>query len=89
MSVLEFGAAEDSYLPDGLNLARLVGVGASKSAMAKNAALSESMVVNLNDVVPEEGVNSDNLKKMASVQFDAIIMANTVDYLTSPRELYK
>jgi hypothetical protein len=89
MTVLELGAAEDSYLPDGLKLARLVGVGASKSAMAQNAALTESMVVNLNDVVPEEGINSDDLKKLASVQFDAIIMANTVDFLTSPRELYK
>jgi hypothetical protein len=89
MTVLELGAAEESYLPDDLKLARHVGVGASKSAMERNSALTESMVVDLNNVVEEEGINSEELERLAAVQFDAILMANTVDFLTSPREVYK
>ena len=89
MNVLELGAAEESYLPDGLKLARHIGVGASKSAMDKNPALTESMVVDLNDVVEEEGINSEAVKELSSIQFDAIILANTVDFLTNPREVFK
>ena len=90
MSVLELGAAEQSYLPEGLQLARLIGVGASKTAMEKNPVLTESMVVDLNDVVEEEGIKSEELTRLStSVQFDAVIMANTVDFLTHPREVFK
>eukprot|EP00957_Ditylum_brightwellii_P040405 3057709-Ditylum_brightwellii.AAC.1 len=49
MSVVEFGAAEKSYLPEGLKLGRHVGVGASSSQMEKNPALTESFVVDLNN----------------------------------------
>jgi len=89
MSVLELGAAEDSYLPEGLKLARHVGVGASMSSMSKNPRLTDTLVVNLNDVEEERGVNSDELKKLASEPFDVIIMANTIDFLTNPREVFK
>lgn len=89
MSVLELGAAEESYLPEGLKLSRHVGVGASKNLMNKNSALTESMVVDLNDVEAEKGVNSDELRRLASEPFDVIISANTIDFLTNPREVFK
>jgi len=89
MTVLEFGAAEDSYLPEGLKLSRHVGVGASQALMNENSALSESFVANLNDVVAERGVNSDELKSLGAGQFDAVVMANTIDFLTSPREVFR
>lgn len=89
MSVLELGAAEDSYLPEGLKLSRHVGVGANKQLMEQNSALTESFVVNLNDVVEEQGVNSDELRALGADTFDAILMANTIDFLTSPREVFR
>jgi len=89
MSVLEFGAADDSYLPDGLKLSRHVGVGANKAQMDSNSALTEAMVVDLNDVIVEQGVDSDDLKSLGSGTFDAILMANTIDFLTQPREVFR
>ena len=56
MSVLELGAAEESYLPDGLQLSRHVGVGADKQLMGENSALTESLVADLNDVIEEEEI---------------------------------
>ena len=50
MSVLELGAAENSYLPDDLKLNRHVGIGAVKSQMEENPSITESYVVDLNDV---------------------------------------
>lgn len=89
MSVLELGAAEQSYFPDSLELDRHVGVGLSQGMMDKNPSLTESYIVNLNDVEEERGVNSDVLKKLGSEPFDAIVMANTIDFLTNPREVLK
>jgi len=89
MSVLELGAAEDSYLPKDLKLSRHVGVGACQVAMDKNPALSETMVVNLNKVIPERDVDSDELRVLAQDPFDVIILANTVNYLTDPREVFR
>ena len=89
MSVLELGAAEESYMPEGLKLSRHVGVGASQVQLAKNPALTESLVVDLNDVEEEKGVNSEELKRLSSEPFDAIIMTNTIDFLTDPREVFK
>eukprot|EP00566_Odontella_aurita_P008415 CAMPEP_0113556372 /NCGR_PEP_ID=MMETSP0015_2-20120614/17222_1 /TAXON_ID=2838 /ORGANISM="Odontella" /LENGTH=655 /DNA_ID=CAMNT_0000457725 /DNA_START=272 /DNA_END=2239 /DNA_ORIENTATION=- /assembly_acc=CAM_ASM_000160 len=89
MSVLEFGAAENSYLPEGLALSRLVGVGASTDMMDRNPALTEKLVVDLNDVVADNGIDSDDLRKLGSNTFDVIVMANTIDFLTNPREVFK
>jgi len=89
MSVLELGAAEKSYLPEELKLSRHVGVGANQALMDQNSALTESFVANLNDVVEEQGVKSEKLSNLGADKFDAVIMANTVDFLTSPREVFR
>jgi SAM-dependent methyltransferase len=89
MSVLELGAGEDSYLPSDLKLSRHVGVGACSRQMERNPALTQSMEVDLNTVVPGRDVDSDDLRRLAQEPFDAIIIANTVDYLTNPREVFR
>jgi hypothetical protein len=89
MSVLELGAAEQSYLPEGLKLSRHVGVGANQKLMNQNPSLSENIVADLNDVIPDRDVNSDELRRLATEPFDAIIMANTADFLTNPREVFR
>ena len=89
MSILEFGAAEDSYLPKNMQFSRHVGVGGSNILMDRNPSLSERLVVDLNKVVKDRDIDDDNLRRLAQEPFDAIIMANTVDYLTSPREVFR
>jgi len=89
MSVLELGAAENSYLPEGLKLNKHVGVGAVKSQMEANPSITESYVVDLNAVVEDEGVKSEELADLGRDTFDAVIMANTIDFLINPREVFK
>lgn len=87
MSILEFGAAEDSYLP--IKPSRHVGVGASPALMEQNPSITEQMVVDLNNVVTDRDIDNDDLRRLAQEPFDAIIMANTVDYLSFPREVFR
>lgn len=89
MSVLEFGAAENSYFPMELELSRHVGVSLNEKLMNENPSLTEKMVVDLNNVVPERDVDSDELRNLQAEPFDAIVMTNTVDFLTSPREVFR
>lgn len=89
MDVLELGAAEESYLPEGLKLSSHIGVGACQSLMDKNPALTKSFVTNLNDVIPENGMKSEELRAMGTNKFDVILMANTIDFLTNPREVFR
>lgn len=89
MSILELGAAENSYLPKNLQFSRHVGVGASMEVMDTNPSLTEKLVVDLNKVVKSRDIDDDNLRRLAQQPFDAIIMANTVDYLAFPREVFR
>lgn len=89
MSVLELGAAEKSYLPENLNLARHVGVGLNDKLMEENPSLTEKVIVDLNKVLQDGDVDSDELRLLKEEPFDVIIMANTADYLMHPREVFK
>jgi len=89
MSILELGAAEKSYLPEDLKFPRHVGVGLNKALMETNPSLTETIVTDFNDVEPEIGVKSPELSKLGSDVFDVILMANTVEFLTNPREVFK
>lgn len=89
MSILEFGAAEDSYLPEDIKPDRHIGVGLNTKLMEENPSLTERLEVNLNIVVEDETVDSDELRKLSAEPFDAIIMTNTIDFLTHPREVYR
>ena len=89
MSVLEFGAAENSYLPDDIKLARHVGVGLNKELMETNPSLTETIIADLNKVVPELGIDSEEVNQLGNDTFDVILIANTIEFLTSPREVFK
>lgn len=91
MSILELGAAEESYLPPTLKLNKHVGVGAVKSQMEANPSITSSIVVDLNKVVDDDGIDSAEFAELCSAEggFDAIIMANTIDFLNHPREVFK
>lgn len=87
MDVLELGAAEESYLPKDIELNRLVGVGLSPKLMEQNPSLTERLVINLNKVIPDVGV--EELENLGADSFDAILMANTIDFLTDPKEVFR
>lgn len=89
MSVLEFGAAEDSYFPEDLELSSHVGVGLNTQLMDENPSLTKKLTIDLNKVIPERDVDSDELRKLSAEPFDAIIMTNTIDFLTNPREVFR
>jgi len=89
MSVLELGAAENSYLQPDLKLQEHVGVGAVKSQLDANPSLTDSIVVDLNKVVDDNGVDSQEFGALCDERFDAVIMANTIDFLNRPREVFK
>mmetsp|Transcript_91317 Transcript_91317/g.262948 ORF Transcript_91317/g.262948 Transcript_91317/m.262948 type:complete len:650 (+) Transcript_91317:174-2123(+) len=89
MSILEFGAAENSYLPDDVKPSRHVGVGLSTKLMEENPSLTARLEVNLNNVIEGETVDSEELRQLTTEPFDAIIMTNTIDFLTHPREVYR
>jgi len=88
MSILELGAGKNSYLGS-IKPSRHVGVAATLSEMEDNPSLTERMVVDLNNVVPERDIDSDELRKLATEPFDAIIMNNVIAFLTGPREVYR
>ena len=89
VSILELGAAENSYLPPSLKTSRHVGVGLNQKMMDMNPALTESMIVDLNTVIEDADVDDNNFRKLAENPFDAVIMANTVEFLTHPREVLR
>ncbi len=98
MSILELGAAERSYLPSDLRPGRHVGVGAVRSQMEGNPSITESIVLDLNRVIDDVGLDSEEFEMLFSgggdggdddMRFDAVIMANTIDFLNHPREVFK
>jgi len=89
MDILEFGAAEESYLPENFKPNRHVGVGLSPTLMDRNPSITEKKIINLNKVIIDVGIDSEDLENLGSDSFDAIIMANTIDFLTDPKEVFR
>ena len=89
MSILELGAAEESYLPDSIKPSRHGGIGANPTMMKKNPSLTDSLVVDLNKVVEGRDVDNDDFRRLAQEPFDAVIMTNTIEFLTNPREVFR
>lgn len=101
MSILELGAAEKSYLPPNLKLKRHVGIGAVQEQMDANPSITSSKVIDLNDVIDDVGLRDEKImsdfytsngssgEEEEEEGFDAIIMANTIDFLIHPREVFK
>ena len=66
--------------------------------MEDNPSITESIVLDLNRVIEDEGLDSDEFEMLFSggngggeddMRFDAVIMANTIDFLNHPREVFK
>ena len=89
ISILELGAAEESYLPDSIKPSRHVGVSANPVMMKRNPSLTETLVVDLNKVVEGRDVDNDDFRRLAQEPFDAVLLTNTVDFLTHPREVFR
>jgi len=97
MSILEFGAAENSYLPSDFKASQHVGISLSKDLMDKNPSLTDKFVIDIDNVVDEVGIDSDEIRTLEEEAlnseddglFDIILMTNTIDFLTNPREIFK
>ena len=95
MSVLEFGAAENSYLPLDFKPSQHVGISLTKDLMDKNPSLTDKFVIDIDNVVKEVGIDSDEIRTLeeeADKQdglFDIVLITNTIDFLTNPREIFK
>lgn len=79
--ILDLGAGAFNPLPPGFPVRELVGVDASAEALARNKALSSSVVLDLNDplvTLPFEGG-----------AFDAVVCVATAEFLTEPRRLFR
>jgi SAM-dependent methyltransferase len=82
-SLLEIGASAHSYLPPSLSPSRFVGVGVNEEEMAANPALTDRIVQDLNAdfSLPASAVPPDS--------FDAVLIANTMEFLVKPREVLR
>ena len=89
VSILEFGAAEDSYLPDNITPSRHVGVGASTKLMETNPSLTEILQADLNKVIKDRDIDNDDVRRLSQDPFDVVIMANTIEFLAHPREVFR
>jgi hypothetical protein len=63
--------------------------------MEENPSITESLVLDLNRVIEDEGLDSEEFETLFAggededMRFDAVIMANTIDFLNHPREVFK
>ena len=89
VSILEFGAAEESYLPDNITPSRHVGVGASTKLMETNPSLTEILQADLNKVIKDRDIDNDDVRRLSQDPFDVVIMANTIEFLAHPREVFR
>ncbi|CAN0061589.1 unnamed protein product, partial [Phaeothamnion confervicola] len=80
-SVLEIGASVDSYLPADVALATLVGVGLSEEEMRANKALTRRIVRDLNA--------DASLAALEAESFDAVVIANSIEFFTDPRAILR
>ena len=83
--VLDIASSWISHLPEDWSPSnsRVVGVGMNKPELAKNRALTQHLVVDLNE--DPQGLSRE-LKEEGQV-YDAAICSVSIDYLVKPREL--
>jgi SAM-dependent methyltransferase len=80
--ILDLGAGEQSPLPTSLNPQEVVGVGASEAEMEPNPSLAQKVVLDLNAGEAFRLPFEDG-------SFDAVVCANTIEYLTDPRPVFR
>jgi len=78
-AVLDLVAGSDSHLGSGASPSRVVGLGLSEAAMARNPALTERVVHDL---------NADPALPFDDATFDVVLCTGSVPYLTRPVEVF-
>jgi SAM-dependent methyltransferase len=78
--ILDLMASWDSHIPSALTPARVVGLGLNENELAKNGALSEYVVHDLNKC-PD--------LPFADETFDVVLCTVSVDYLTCPVQVFR
>eukprot|EP00640_Fibrocapsa_japonica_P000093 CAMPEP_0113938004 /NCGR_PEP_ID=MMETSP1339-20121228/4449_1 /TAXON_ID=94617 /ORGANISM="Fibrocapsa japonica" /LENGTH=546 /DNA_ID=CAMNT_0000940931 /DNA_START=71 /DNA_END=1711 /DNA_ORIENTATION=+ /assembly_acc=CAM_ASM_000762 len=78
--VLEIGASFKSYLPTNISYASVVGLGMQMEEMNKNEMLTERVAQDL---------NQDVTLPFEDDSFDHIVIANTIEFMVKPKELYR
>jgi SAM-dependent methyltransferase len=78
--VLDLMASWDSHLPEDLKPAKVVGLGLNNNELARNKALTEWVIHDLNEN-PRLPFSNDT--------FDVVLNTVSVDYLTQPIEVFQ
>uniref|UniRef100_A0A0G4HA01 Methyltransferase type 11 domain-containing protein n=1 Tax=Chromera velia CCMP2878 TaxID=1169474 RepID=A0A0G4HA01_9ALVE len=81
MSVLDIGAAENSYIPEEIETDQTIGIGVREDELANNPCLTDYMTKNLNE--------ETSLSEFRNNAFDVVTMHSTIQYMKAPRELLK
>ena len=75
MAVLDLMASHDSHLPAATEPVRLAGLGMNAAELTHNVKLTERVVHNL---------NTDTTLPFASGEFDVVLCALSIEYLSRP-----
>lgn len=78
--ILDLMAGWDSHIPPTLKPSKVVGLGLNETELAENTALTETVIHDL---------NKDPNLPFPDGSFDAVINTVSVDYLTSPVEVFR
>lgn len=79
-AILDLMAGWDSHLPDNILAEKVVGLGLNANELAKNRALTESVIHDL---------NTDPVLPFEDNTFDVVLNTVSVDYLTRPIEVFR
>lgn len=86
MDVLEFGASSNSYTSE-IKFNSHVGIAPTNKYMSSNPSLTETINLDLNACTDDIGV--DDFPETLYNKYDVVLISNTVDFLTSPKEVFK
>lgn len=78
--ILDMMSSYASHLPDGQDYAGVVGLGMNGEELRKNVQLTGHVIHDL---------NREHAVPLADAQFDACILAVSVQYLTNPAEVFR
>ena len=79
-AILDLASSWKSHLPDQLSRRRVVGLGMNETELRENEQLDEWLV---------HDVNQDTRLPFQEEEFDAVVMAVSVQYLIHPVELFR
>ncbi|NIP26796.1 MAG: methyltransferase type 11, partial [Phycisphaerae bacterium] len=78
--ILDLMASWDSHIPSGLRPERVVGLGLNRNELAKNPALTELCLHDL---------NKNPILPFSESTFDVVLNVVSVDYMTKPFDVFR